>query len=245
MVYIPELVVGHWWERPLHNQTALFIKARLAFLPGVITTAVPYPSASSQHALDKAVRTEQPRRGGVRAPAPSTPGSTSMSEPVVPAGADWRVGDVLRGVRIGRAAAGGHWVARHEGRVVFVRHALEGELADVRLTGLAPRHAFADAQAIADPSPHRVAPPCPVAARRCGGCDAQHVEAGRQREIKRQVVAEQLHGIAGLDWRGEVEPVAPAPLGWRRRMRYRRDGEEWGLRAKASPSWSRCPARAA
>ncbi len=58
MVYIPELVVGHWWERPLHNQTALFIKTRLAFLTGVITTAVPYQLASSQHALDKAVRTD-------------------------------------------------------------------------------------------------------------------------------------------------------------------------------------------
>lgn len=156
-----------------------------------------------------------------------------MAEPVAPADADWRVGDVLRGVRIGRAAAGGHWVARHEGRVVFVRHALEGELADVRLTGLAPRHAFADAQTIAEVSPHRVAPPCPVAAA-CGGCDAQHVEAGHQREIKRQVVAEQLRGIAGLNWPGEVEHVAPAPLGWRRRMRYRRDGDGWGLRAKAS-----------
>ncbi|MBK8462745.1 MAG: APC family permease [Nigerium sp.] len=58
MVYIPELVVGHWWERPLHNQTALFIKARLAFLPGVITTAVPFQLASSQHALERAVRTD-------------------------------------------------------------------------------------------------------------------------------------------------------------------------------------------
>ncbi len=156
-----------------------------------------------------------------------------MSESSARVGDDWQVGDVLRGVRVGPAAAGGHWVARHEGRVVFVRHALEGELADVRLTALARRHAFADAQAIAEPSPHRVIPPCPVAAV-CGGCDAQHVEAGHQREVKRQVVAEQLRGIAGLEWSGQVEQVAPAPLGWRRRMRYRRDGEAWGLRAKAS-----------
>lgn len=152
-----------------------------------------------------------------------------MNEPSV----DWAVGEVLRGVRIGPVAAGGHWVGRHEGRVVFVRHALEGELADVRLTGVAARHAFADAQTIADHSPHRVTPPCPVAAV-CGGCDTQHVEAGYQREVKRQVVAEQMRGIAGLEWRGTVEQVLPAPLGWRRRMRYRRAGATWGLRAKAS-----------
>jgi hypothetical protein len=58
MVYIPELVVGHWWERLLHNQTALFIKTRLAFLPGVITTAVPYQLASSRFAIERAERSD-------------------------------------------------------------------------------------------------------------------------------------------------------------------------------------------
>ena len=58
MVYIPELVVGHWWERTLHNQTSLFIKTRLAFVPGVITTAVPYQLASSRYALERAERSD-------------------------------------------------------------------------------------------------------------------------------------------------------------------------------------------
>ncbi|MFT3874970.1 MAG: TRAM domain-containing protein [Propioniciclava sp.] len=140
---------------------------------------------------------------------------------------------MLSGVRIGPVAAGGHWVARHEGRVVFVRHGLEGELAEVRVTAVAARHAFADAVAITEPAEHRVVPPCPVAAA-CGGCDFQHVEAGHQRELKRQVVAEQLRRFAGLDWDGSVEEVLPAPLGWRRRMRYQRADGGWGLRAKAS-----------
>lgn len=56
MVFIPELVVGHWWERLLHNQTTLLIKTRLAFLPGVITTAVPYQLASSRYAIERAQR---------------------------------------------------------------------------------------------------------------------------------------------------------------------------------------------
>ncbi|QIK73434.1 APC family permease [Propioniciclava coleopterorum] len=56
MVYVPELVVGHWWERLLHNQTTLLIKTRLAFVRGVITAAVPYQLASSRHAIDRVVR---------------------------------------------------------------------------------------------------------------------------------------------------------------------------------------------
>ena len=41
-VYIPEYVVGRWWEQMLHNQTALRLKGRLLFTPGVMVTSVPY-----------------------------------------------------------------------------------------------------------------------------------------------------------------------------------------------------------
>ena len=47
-VYIPEYVVGHWWEQLLHNQTALRLKTVLLFTPGVMVTSVPYQLASSQ-----------------------------------------------------------------------------------------------------------------------------------------------------------------------------------------------------
>ena len=42
MVYIPEYVVGRWWEQLLHNQSALRLKARLLFTPGVMVTSVPW-----------------------------------------------------------------------------------------------------------------------------------------------------------------------------------------------------------
>src|SRR6266508_5236526 len=48
MVYIPEYVVGHWWEHFLHNQSALRLKGRLLFTPGVMVTSVPYQLLSSQ-----------------------------------------------------------------------------------------------------------------------------------------------------------------------------------------------------
>ena len=47
-VFIPEYVVGHWWEQLLHNQSALRLKARLLFQPGVMVTSVAYQLRSSQ-----------------------------------------------------------------------------------------------------------------------------------------------------------------------------------------------------
>lgn len=65
-VFIPEYVVGHWWENLLHNQSALRLKGRLLFTPGVMVTSVPWQLASSD------------RRAGER--APRGPGSLSRPE---------------------------------------------------------------------------------------------------------------------------------------------------------------------
>lgn len=47
-VYVPEYVVGRWWETLLHNQSALRLKTRLRFTPGVVVVSVPYQLRSSQ-----------------------------------------------------------------------------------------------------------------------------------------------------------------------------------------------------
>jgi amino acid transporter len=52
-VYIPEYVVGRWWEQLLHNQTALRLKGRLLFAPGVMVTSVPYQLRSSELARQR------------------------------------------------------------------------------------------------------------------------------------------------------------------------------------------------
>ena len=54
-VYIPEYVVGRWWEQLLHNQSALRLKGRLLFSPGVMVTSVPYQLESSQAARVRVV----------------------------------------------------------------------------------------------------------------------------------------------------------------------------------------------
>ncbi len=53
-VYVPEYVVGHWWEQLLHNQSALRLKTRLLFAPGVMVVSVPWQLISSEVASDAA-----------------------------------------------------------------------------------------------------------------------------------------------------------------------------------------------
>ncbi|WP_328530467.1 APC family permease [Nocardioides sp. NBC_00368] len=52
-VYIPEYVVGRWWEQFLHNQTALRLKGRLLFTPGVMVISVPYQLASGKERAEE------------------------------------------------------------------------------------------------------------------------------------------------------------------------------------------------
>jgi len=71
MVYIPEYVVGHWWEALLHNQSALRLKSRLLFTSGVMVASVPWQLQSSDGAeqrLDGAAPGAA-RRGGPQPPA--------------------------------------------------------------------------------------------------------------------------------------------------------------------------------
>ncbi|GLY69753.1 amino acid transporter [Amycolatopsis taiwanensis] len=64
-VFIPEYVVGRWWEQLLHNQSALRLKGRLLFQPGVMVTSVPWQLASSVKAVKRAMRA-RPAAGDVR-----------------------------------------------------------------------------------------------------------------------------------------------------------------------------------
>jgi amino acid transporter len=64
-VFLPEYVVGHWWEHLLHNQSALRLKSRLLFQPGVMVTSVPWQLESSDRLR---ARPEPPAPGSVRRP---------------------------------------------------------------------------------------------------------------------------------------------------------------------------------
>ncbi|MFF9482228.1 APC family permease [Streptomyces sp. NPDC014733] len=87
-VFIPEYVVGRWWENLLHNQTALWLKSRLLFTPGVMVTSVPWQLTSSAHA-----RPTVRGAGAVRRGVPATgygltrpPGAAGPGDGPGPAG---------------------------------------------------------------------------------------------------------------------------------------------------------------
>jgi len=142
---------------------------------------------------------------------------------------------------VGPVAHGGHCVGRHEGRVVFVRHAIPGEKVRVRLTDAGDDAKFwrADVIEVLEASPDRVEhfwraadslrawahghPPV-------GGAEFGHITLARQRSLKAEVLAEQLTRLAGLEdvpsvWTGSVEAVGEGHdggtgLGWRTRASF-------------------------
>ena len=63
-VYIPEYVLGHWWEQVLHNQSALRLKARLLYQRGVVVASVPYQLQSATRALGATGKLPDPRASG-------------------------------------------------------------------------------------------------------------------------------------------------------------------------------------
>lgn len=140
------------------------------------------------------------------------------------------VGDRIA-VEVGAVAHGGHCVARHEGQVLFVRHALPGEVVVAQVTSLGRRGRFvrADAVDVLRASADRRTAPCPVA-RRCGGCDWQHATPAAARGLKTAVVREAMQRFAGIELPESFEVVrvpstgpeggadrADDGLGWRTR----------------------------
>ncbi|WP_218025314.1 class I SAM-dependent RNA methyltransferase [Nocardia jejuensis] len=125
---------------------------------------------------------------------------------------DWR-GQVFE-VRLGQPGHGGFCVARHEGRVLFVRHGLPEEL--VRAVVTEDRGSFcrADAVEILEASADRVPATCPVSGPGGAGCcDFSFATPQAQRALKASVVAEQLRRLAGWEPEFVVEQIPAIPLG--------------------------------
>jgi tRNA/tmRNA/rRNA uracil-C5-methylase (TrmA/RlmC/RlmD family) len=149
----------------------------------------------------------------------------------------------LLDLTVGDVAQGGWCVARDQGQVVFVRHALPGERVTARVTEVTSKFARADAVEVLEPSADRVEAPCPHARPGgCGGCDWQHATLPVQRELKAAVIRQQFRRIAGIDvdvvvehLPGDEETGDQPGLGWRTRVQFavRGDGVA-GLRAHRS-----------
>ena len=122
---------------------------------------------------------------------------------------------------VGPAANGGSCVARHDGRVVFVRYALPGERVRARVTSERGSYWHADALEILEPSADRIVPLCPIAGvDGAGCCDMAFAEPAAVRRIKGQVVSNQLARLGDYQWDGAAEPIgAGDAVGWRTRVR--------------------------
>jgi len=121
----------------------------------------------------------------------------------------------------GPAANGGSCVARHDGRVVFVRYALPGELVRARIRTDRGSYWHADTIEVIEPSADRVDSLCPIAGvDGAGCCDLAFADPAAARIIKGQVVANQLARLGGHQWEGCAEPIGDGdPHGWRVRVR--------------------------
>lgn len=124
----------------------------------------------------------------------------------------------LPSVTLERIAQGGEAVGRHEGRVVFVRGGLPGEVVSVHLTQTRSRYARGVVDEVLRAAPERVEPRCALFGK-CGGCHWQFIAYPAQIVFKQTILKEQCHRIGHI----EDAPVLPA-LGMT---------DPWGYRAKA------------
>jgi tRNA/tmRNA/rRNA uracil-C5-methylase (TrmA/RlmC/RlmD family) len=128
-------------------------------------------------------------------------------------------------LRTGAAANGGSCVARHDGRVVFVRYGLPGELVRVRVTSEKGSYWNAEVVDVIEASSDRIDPLCPIAGvDGAGCCDLAFADPGAVRALKGAVVANQLQRLGGYQWPGDAEVTAEevgagGPTGWRTRVR--------------------------
>ena len=137
-------------------------------------------------------------------------------------------------------AHGGIFIARNEGRVVFVSDTLPGERVRARLTSASHKSFWrAETVEVLTPAPERQPHIWASAALdrdpvdRAGGAEFGHIELGFQRELKRQVLADALKRMAGTLSDVTVEPVPVGPnaspgdaadgTGWRTRVRLHVD----------------------
>lgn len=123
-------------------------------------------------------------------------------------------------VRIERPATGGGVGRLADGRVVFVRHSLPGELVRVAISETTSKFSRGDAIEILESSPERVTAPCEYAhPGGCGGCDLQHASPAAQLSWKSALVTEHLKRIAGIDRDVLITSAPSSAQGSRTRLR--------------------------
>lgn len=137
-------------------------------------------------------------------------------------------------VAVESLAAGGDGVAHlPDGRVLFVPFAAPGDRLRVRLERVHARRAHGRIDALLEPGPGRVEPPCPVFGR-CGGCTWQHLDEATQRDARRGILRDALQRIGGIELPEALELVPSPAYGYRVRARLVVEGGGLAYRERGS-----------
>ncbi len=122
--------------------------------------------------------------------------------------------DLLQ-IKIESMGSAGEGIGKIDGYPLFVKDALPGDLAEVRLTKVKKNYAYARLERLLETSPDRATPRCPLH-RRCGGCQIQALSYEKQLEYKETKVREDLIRIGGF-----VDPPVLPVLGMEEPYHYR------------------------
>ena len=150
-------------------------------------------------------------------------------------------------LRIEKMASDALGIARDEGRMVFIRGVLPGELVEYEVTERKSGYTAGEVTAVLEPSPMRRSPVCPYYGR-CGGCSFQIVSEHDSAIIKEEIVRDNLLRIGKLKELPEfMEPVYGEFSGYRHRARFHVDfsGRRWGFLGRKSSELvqlEHCPA---
>ena len=122
---------------------------------------------------------------------------------------------------------GGAGLARHEGKAIFVEHALPGEIVEAEILRSKASYAEARIQALLEPSPERTAPACQHYGA-CGGCHYQHTSRALELAMKKTILSETLTRARIAEF-PEILTLAAEPTGYRNRIRLHLRSNPFGV----------------
>lgn len=135
---------------------------------------------------------------------------------------DLNVGDTVE-VRVERIVPRGLGIAFARGMTIFVPLSAPGDVVCARIVEIKGATAFAEIEAVIEPSPDRVVPPCEYFGT-CGGCDFQQMKYAAQLEAKVAIIRDCLHRIAKVQYERGIPIIAsPSEFGYRLRAQWHVD----------------------
>ncbi len=124
-------------------------------------------------------------------------------------------------------------IAKINGKIVFVSYALPNEIVDIDIVSQKKDYSIANLIDIKKPSKERIEPICKYYGL-CGGCDLQHANYSYQLELKKFILKQTIKKIAKFDFNDIVVVASKNPFYYRRRVKFKCIGKEYGFNKKKS-----------